>query len=156
MLKKVQATRFRRAGGRFAIIASKYNQMYVDGMLRAAQSTFEVAGAKDITVVRVPGAYEIPIAAARVARRGRVSGIVCLGVILRGETAHADLIGQALTRALMEIQLESEIPIAHEVLLLDSEQQAVVRCLGKKHNRGAEAAQTALEMAAVMKQLKSR
>ena len=124
-------------------------------MLRAAKAELLRAGAK-LQVVRVPGAYEIPIAAKRLARASRLasrsplSAIICLGVILRGETVHAAHIGEAVSRALMEIQLAHEIPVIHEVLLLENEEQARVRCLGRKHNRGTEAAQTALEMARVM------
>ncbi len=155
MLRRVGAKKVRAGGARFAIVASRYNAKYVEAMVRAARAELRRAGAGASEVVRVPGAYEIPVVAGRLARAKtpRLAGIICLGVILRGETAHADLIGEAVSRALMELQLRYEVPIVHEVLLLANEQQARARCLGRTHNRGAEAAQTALAMAAVMKRL---
>jgi len=162
MLKPVKKTKTGAEGATFAIVASRYNARYVDAMLRAARSTIERAGGR-VRILRVPGAYEIPIVAARLARlageSGRavnsspVSAIICLGVILRGETVHAAHIGDAVSRGLMEIQLRHEIPVIHEVLLLENEAQARKRCLGKTHNRGAEAAETALAMAALMREL---
>ena len=153
MLTPVKKQKIAANKGAFAIVASRYNARYVDAMLNAAKKTLSSAGAK-IQIVRVPGAYEIPVVATRLARQSggesRLSAIICLGVILRGETTHAAHIGEAVTHALMEIQLEHEIPVIHEVLLLENEVQAQKRCLDKKHNRGTEAAQTALEMARVM------
>src|ERR1700677_782931 len=147
MLQKIQRRKIQSNTATFAIIASKYNARYVDAMLRAAKTELQRAGAKKIEIVRVPGAYEIPVVASRLARdRGAaLSAVICLGVILRGQTVHADHIGRAVSQALMEIQLLYEIPVVHEVLLLENEEQARARCLGKKYNRGLEAAQTALE-----------
>jgi len=158
MLKPVKTKRVRSVGRRFTIVASRYNARYVDSMLRAAKAEFKRAGAA-VQVVRVPGAYEIPVVAKRLARASqlaastRLCGILCLGVILRGETVHAAHIGEAVSRALMQIQLEYEVPVIHEVLLLENEAQARKRCLDPRHNRGTEAAQTALQMAAVMQDL---
>ena len=155
MLRAHPTSKQRKTDGHFLIVASKYNARYVDGMLQAAQQTLKTAGAKQIRVVRVPGAYEIPVVAAQCARApAKWAAIICLGVILRGETTHAQHIGEAVSRALMEIQLQHGVPVIHEVLLLENEAQAEVRCLSQKHNRGTEAAQTALEMAAVMKTLR--
>ena len=154
MLKPNKSSTTKAAGSRFAIVASEYNGHYVDSMLRAANKELKRAGAREIQLVRVPGAYEIPLLATRLAREHREAfgpnstlAIICLGVILRGETVHAAHIGEAVSRALMEIQLRYEVPVIHEVLLLENEDQARARCLNPKHNRGREAAQTALKMA---------
>lgn len=155
MLKKVKSSSSRSAGGHFAIVASTYNNRYVDGMLRAAGKCLRAAKAETIKIVRVPGAFEIPVVVARLARAHSptLDAIICLGVILRGATTHAQHIAEAVTGALTQLQLQHEIPIIHEVLLFENKEQAAVRCLGKDHNRGAEAAQTALEMARVMRGL---
>jgi 6,7-dimethyl-8-ribityllumazine synthase len=157
MLRKIQQRNVQSASGSFAIVASRYNARYVDAMLRAAKAELWRAEVSQIQIVRVPGAYEIPVVAKSLARRSTLnsplSAIICLGVILRGETVHAAHIGETVSRALMEIQLAHEIPVIHEVLLLENEAQARVRCLNPKHNRGAEAAQAALAMARVMKKL---
>jgi len=152
VLKPVKSKNVKASGLEFTIVASRYNARYVDAMLRSAQAELKHAGARKVRVVRVPGAYEIPVVAMRVARaqRPRPAAIICLGVILRGQTTHAEHIGRAVSNALMEIQLAYEIPVIHEVLLLENEEQARVRCLGRGFNRGTEAAQTALAMAAVM------
>jgi 6,7-dimethyl-8-ribityllumazine synthase len=163
MLKPNKARTIRADGANIVVVASQYNAHYVDAMLRAAKAVLRQAGVNSLRVVRVPGAYEIPVVAARVARQAASQAksnghaprmaIICLGVILRGETVHAAHIGEAVSRALMEIQLRYEIPVIHEVLLLENEAQARARCLGKTHNRGTEAAQTALSMARLLEQL---
>jgi 6,7-dimethyl-8-ribityllumazine synthase len=126
-------------------------------MLGAAERTLSAAGAESIRIVRVPGAFEIPVVAAGLARKDspRLAAIICLGVILRGETTHAQHIGEAVSQSLVQIQVQTGVPVIHEVLLLENEEQARVRCLSAKHNRGAEAAQTALEMMGVMEKLEA-
>jgi 6,7-dimethyl-8-ribityllumazine synthase len=153
MLTPIKNKALGEVRGTFAIVASRYNARYVDAMLRAAKTTLSKARAR-IQIIRVPGAYEIPVVAAKLASRsaedGDLSAIICLGVILRGETVHAAHIGEAVSQALMNIQLNFGVPVIHEVLLLENEAQAKKRCLDPKHNRGTEAAQTAIEMARVM------
>lgn len=152
MLTKNTRQQTAARGARFIIIASTYNARFVDSMVRAAKSEILRAGGS-LKVVRVPGAYEIPAVAARLARAHPPAALICLGVILRGATSHAQLIGEAVSQALAHLQVEQELPIIHEVLLLESVQQARERCLSRTHNRGMEAAQTALKMAEIMRGL---
>ena len=155
MLKKASKTKPSGAAGtRVAIVASRYNARYVNSMLRAAKA--ELAKARVAAeVVRVPGAFEIPAVASALARRltNPIDAILCLGVILRGETTHAENIGQAVTGALAPLQVEHSLPVIHEVLLLENVQQARERCLDARNNRGIEAARTAIEMTRVMRRV---
>jgi 6,7-dimethyl-8-ribityllumazine synthase len=149
MLKSLKSKAIQVTSGTFAIVASRYNAEYVDSMLRAARAELEAAGAK-IRVVRVPGAFEIPAVAAKLAASGRYSAIICLGVIFQGETSHAQHIGWGVTHALAQIQVQHKVPVIHGVFVFDKVKHAKVRCLGAKHNRGTEAAHTALGVARVM------
>ncbi len=154
MLRKVSRTSVTTKAAHFVIIASKYNPRFVNAMLKAAREELAKAGAVTVEVVRVPGAFEIPAVAARAARanEGNPCAIICLGVILRGATLHAQLIAEAVTGALAQIQVLREIPVIHEVLLLENAMQAKERCLDGDHNRGREAARTAIEMVRVLHQ----
>lgn len=152
MLKKVQKQKVQGSDCKFAIVASRYNAEYVDAMVHAARETLLAAGAH-VRIVRVPGAFEIPAVAAKLAHKPRYSAIICFGVIFQGETSHAEHIGKGVTHALAQIQLAQKIPVIHGVFVFEKVKQAKVRCLSTKHNRGTEAAQTALEMARVMKSL---
>jgi 6,7-dimethyl-8-ribityllumazine synthase len=155
VLKRIRTKTTRASDGTFAIVASRYNAEYVDSMLRAAREELQTAKAK-VRIVRVPGAFEIPAVAAKLAHTGRYSAIICLGVIFQGETSHAQHIGWGVTHALAQIQLQHKIPVVHGVFTFEKVKHARVRCLNPKHNRGTEAARTALEMARVMAGLGGR
>lgn len=154
MLKPIKAKTARACSGTFAIVASRYNAEYVDSMLHAAREELLRAGAH-VRIVRVPGAFEILAATAKLAGRKKkpYSAIICLGVIFQGETSHAQHIGWGVTHALAQIQVLHRLPVIHGVFVFEKIKHARVRCLGAKHNRGTEAAHTALEMARVMSAL---
>lgn len=154
MLKTVKNKSAHATGGNFAIIASRYNSEYVDAMLHAAREEL-LATKAHVRIVRVPGAFEIPVAASKLAqsKSRRYSAIICFGVIFQGETSHAQQISDGVTHALAQIQVLHKVPVIHGVFHFEKIKHAKVRCLGKKHNRGTEAAHTALEMARVMKNL---
>jgi 6,7-dimethyl-8-ribityllumazine synthase len=146
MLKPVRKTKAAKTGG--------YNAEYVDAMVHTAREELHRAGAK-VRVVRVPGAFEIPAVAAKLAGRGRYSAVICLGVIFQGQTSHAQHIGWGVTHALAQIQVQHKLPVIHGVFVFEKVKHARVRCLKPEHNRGTEAAHTALEMARVMAKLAS-
>lgn len=128
------------------IVVSRFNEEYTEALLQSALK--ELRG-HTVSVVRVPGAYEIPLQVQRLARSKKFNAIIALGVIWQGETAHAGEIGRAVTDSLMRISLETGVPVLHQVLGIKTEAEARARCMGKKLNRGIEAAHAALEMAAV-------
>jgi 6,7-dimethyl-8-ribityllumazine synthase len=130
-----------------AIVASRYNDKYVNAMLEAARDELEtIVPNATIAVYRVPGAFEIPVTVEMVLRQTETDAVIALGVIIRGATEHADLVGASTTDALQKIAVSHVVPIIHEVLLLDNEQQAQERCIGEEINRGTEAARTAVNM----------
>ncbi len=149
MLRKVKALKSKDTGGTFAIVASRYNELYVDAMLHAAREVLLAAKAH-VRIIRVPGAFEIPAVASKLASSGRYSAIICLGVVFQGETSHAQQISWGVTHALAQLQVLQKVPVIHGVFRFEKVKHAKVRCLGAKHNRGSEAAQTALQMARVM------
>ncbi len=154
MLKKNRKAKVAGKGFHVGIVAAEYNARYVNGMLKAATAYLEEQGA-EITVVRVPGAFEIPVVAAHFSEDYSIDAVICLGLILEGVTAHADHIGKAVTDALVLLQLNHKKPVIHEVLVVKELKHAKVRCLSVDHNKGTEAAQTALKMCQVMHRLPS-
>lgn len=139
------------AGGRVTIVAARYNEKYTDALLQnCLDELAETAPDVQVEVVRVPGAFEVPVMVKKAIAQP-VSGetpdlVIAFGVILRGSTAHADLIGTAITNQLMSMACESMTPVVHEVLLLNNEEQAFARCIAGALNRGREAARAALAM----------
>ena len=132
---------------RFAIVASEYNRAYVDGLIKfASQELKEIVSDPQITVVRVPGSFEIPIGVQTVAAKIKPDAILAFGLIFDGETLHASLIATAVTQALMGISLRTSIPVLHEVLVVKNDEQATARCLSPKINRGTEAARAAVRI----------
>jgi 6,7-dimethyl-8-ribityllumazine synthase len=132
---------------RFAIVASEYNRAYVDGLIKfASQELKEIVSDPQITVVRVPGSFEIPIGVQTVAEKTKPDAILAFGLIFDGETLHASLIATAVTQALMAISLRTSIPVLHEVLVVKNDEQATARCLSPKINRGTEAARAAVRI----------
>ena len=130
---------------RIGIVASQYNASFVDAMVEQAEQELRtLAPNATIDLVRVPGAFEIPLLVKLLAERHKPDAILALGVILRGATAHADLIATAISQHLLTLSLDYSLPIIHEVLLLDHETQALERCLQEPSNRGTEAARAAL------------
>jgi 6,7-dimethyl-8-ribityllumazine synthase len=130
----------------------------VDALVKAAIAELKSARADSIEVYRVPGSFEIPVAVARLAEPSPdpFDAIICLGLILQGQTEHARLIAEGVTQAIVHLQVQWKIPIIHGVLLMNDPAQARVRCLEKEHNRGAEAARAALDMSRVMREITRR
>ena len=155
MLQKTTRKTTPQKAARIAIVASVYNAEYVDSMIDAALETLAGSGVNDVELIRVPGAFEIPVVAAKLAQRKRLrpEAVLCLGVILRGKTTHAEHIGQSVTQSLAQIATNTTVPVIHEVLLLENKAQAKERCLSPKTNRGFEAAHTALIMAGLIREI---
>ena len=155
MLQKTTRKTTPQKSARIAIVASVYNAEYVDSMIDAALETLAGSGVNDVELIRVPGAFEIPVVAAKLAQRKRLrpEAVLCLGVILRGKTTHAEHIGQSVTQSLAQIATDTTVPMIHEVLLLENKAQAKERCLSPKTNRGFEAAHTALIMAGLIREI---
>lgn len=138
-------------GWRVAIVAAQFNGVVVDKLLRGALETLRTGGVReaDVTVVRVPGAFEIPLAAMRLATGRHQDAVIALGAVIRGETPHFDYVAAECVRGLMEVMLETGVPVLLGVLTCDTAEQALERAGGKAGNKGADAARAALDMAAL-------
>ena len=142
------------AGFRFAVVVSKYNDFVTDRLQAGALAALAAAGvdANDITVVRVPGAFEVPIAAQHAAETGRYDAIVCLGCVIRGQTPHFEYIASAVSSGLSSGSASTGIPMAFGVLTTNSVEEAIERAGEGPSNKGWEAAVAAVEMATIVAQ----
>ncbi|MGY4517194.1 6,7-dimethyl-8-ribityllumazine synthase [Lysobacter sp. HA18] len=143
------------AGARYAIIASRWNPRITDTLVAGARKTFADHGVDDaaVDVIRVPGAWEIPVAAARLAQARSHAAIVALGCVVRGDTRHYEQVADGCSDGLMRVALEHRVPVANGVLAVDRFEDAEARAGGSHGNKGEEAALVAIEMAHLLTQL---
>ena len=142
-------------GMRIALVASRFNSFLTEQLVKGATDAFLRHGGadKDLVLVRVPGAYEIPLAAKKLASSGKVDAIVALGAVVQGATAHAALINETTARAFSQISLETGVPVLDGVVSAENLEQAVERCGTKQGNKGFGAMQSAIETVNVVKAL---
>ena len=142
---------------RFALVVSRFNSFITDRLLAGAVDALEASGAdaKNIAVIHVPGSFEIPLTAKKLAEGGRTDSVIAIGCILRGETAHFDYVASEVARGVQLAQLDTGIPIIFCVLTCDTLEQAIDRAGLKSGNKGYEAGLAAIEMANLAKQLRS-
>ena len=142
-------------GARFAILASRWNPRITDALVAGARKTFAEHGIAEemVDVVRVPGAWELPLAAARIAGARTHAAIVALGCVVRGDTRHYEHIADGCSHGLMRVALDHAIPVCNGVLAVEAHEDAVKRAGGSHGNKGEEAALVALEMAQLLEQL---
>ncbi len=140
---------------RFAIVASRFNEFVVDRLVDGAVDALVRHGAseKNLEIVRVPGAFEMPLAVRRLAQTRRYDAIVALGAVVRGQTSHFDIVAGENASGLSRVQLETGIPVGNGVLTTETMEQAIDRAGGKAGNKGAEAALAVLEVANLLKRI---
>jgi 6,7-dimethyl-8-ribityllumazine synthase len=142
-------------GYRFAIVVSRFNEEITEGLLQGARDRLAEASVPDenVTIVRVPGAFEIPIAGQRLGESGEYDAVICLGCLIKGETMHFEYIAEAASHGIMQAAAATGIPMAFGVLTTLTEEQAVERSRIGPGNKGREAAAAALEMATLFRKL---
>ena len=142
-------------GLRFAVVVSRFNDFITGKLLEGAVDALVRHGAKeeDIDVIKVPGAFEIPLTAKKVASKGSYNALICLGTVIRGATPHFDYVAAEVSKGVATASMETGVPMAFGVLTTDTIEQAVERAGTKSGNKGFDAAMTAIEMAHVFKKL---
>src|SRR5690554_5160578 len=143
-------------GKKFAIVVSRFNSFIVEALLDGAIGTLQRIGQvkdADITVVRVPGAYELPLAAQKLAASERYDAVIAIGAVIRGGTPHFDFVAGEANSGLARVAMDAGVPVAFGVITTDTDEQAIDRAGVKHGNKGSEAALSALEMVNVLEQL---
>jgi 6,7-dimethyl-8-ribityllumazine synthase len=142
-------------GKQFALIVSRFNDFITDRLVGGAMDALKRSGAsaEDIDVVKVPGAFEIPLAARKIAGTGRYHAVICLGAVIRGSTPHFDYVAAEVSKGVAQVGLEAEVPVIFGVITTDTIEQAIERAGTKSGNKGWSAALSAVEMANLMEAL---
>jgi len=142
-------------GCRFAIVVSRFNEEITSGLLSGARLTLVEAGVReeDVTVIHVPGAFEIPVAALHAAQMDHFDAVICLGCLIKGDTMHFEYIAEAASQGIMNVSVSTGVPVAFGVLTTMTDEQAVVRSAPGEGNKGREAALAAIEMATLFRRL---
>ena len=137
---------------RIAVVVSRFNEEISKRLLRGALGALEEHGVEEPDVLWVPGSLELPVTALALAERGNHDAIVCLGCVIRGETYHFELVAGQAAAGIMQVQLDTGVPVAFGVLTTEDKEQALARS-GPKNNKGADAAEVAIEMANLMREV---
>ncbi|MET0378388.1 MAG: 6,7-dimethyl-8-ribityllumazine synthase [Spongiibacteraceae bacterium] len=146
---------FTSGKGKFAIVVGRWNSFVVESLLSAAVDTLKRHGVAEtqITIVRAPGAFEIPLVCQKIAEQKKVDAIIALGAVIRGGTPHFEYVAGECTKGLAQVMMQYGVPVAFGVLTVDTIEQAVERAGTKAGNKGAEAATSALEMVSLLGRL---
>ena len=142
-------------GKRFALVVGRFNSMITERLLEGALDCFERHGGKqeNLTIVRVPGSFEIPLAALKLAKSGKYDGVICLGAVIRGSTPHFDYVAGEAAKGVAHAAFDSGLPVIFGVLTTDTIEQAIERAGTKAGNKGWDAMLSAIEMADIFKQI---
>ncbi|MEQ8161650.1 MAG: 6,7-dimethyl-8-ribityllumazine synthase [Smithellaceae bacterium] len=142
-------------GMKFGIVASRFNDFICGRLIEGAIDALTRAGAdeKDIEICKVPGAFELPLTAKKMAKSNRFDAIICLGAVIRGATPHFEYISAEVSKGIASVGLETEIPVVFGVLTTDNIEQAIERAGTKSGNKGADAAMSAIEMVDLLKKI---
>ena len=140
---------------KITVVASRYNNFVVERLLEACLNTLKKAGLKDqdITIVHVPGAFEIPYVASRLLKKSKQDAIICLGAVIRGTTPHFDFVASEVSKGIANLSIASKLPLAFGIITADNLEQAVDRAGAKEGNRGYQAALSAIELVNLSKKI---